>query len=323
MGVLGTAASKAVDAATGATHGTTLEEFLSKFSSTAGVFVDTIDPLHTFEVEFKFFPTETTAHDGIMTGEKNNSWLGNLGSSLANSAMDAANNLADNLTGGLLGSIVNSNKPKLKELRTSSMSDKKTFMGYLAEGNLLVNSNNYIQQLTGIGNGSSNSNQLVLSLGFYIQNITVPKLQIREGQTLETFLGTFSVPGNMVQPDTNTLIMSVINTKVPLIDRIFYPWMREVTLPYWSYSTCPYTTATIKIDMTKHADFSYVFYGCRPVVIQTEQPTQEPDTVITRDVTFQFDHMTIQSSLTSAEDWKSKLLGTASSLASSAGNLIS
>ena len=104
-----------------------------------------IEHLHTFEVEFKFFPTETTAHDGIMTGEKNNGWLGNLGSSLANSAMDAANNLADNLTGGLLGSIVNSNKPKLKELRTSSMSDKKTFMSYLAEGNLLVNSNNYIQ----------------------------------------------------------------------------------------------------------------------------------------------------------------------------------
>jgi len=158
MGVLGTAASKAVDAATGATHGTNLEEFLTKFSSTAGVFVDTIDPLHTFEVEFKFFPTEFSPHEGaVPDADDNKGWLEKLGSSLANSAMDAVNNLGDSLTGGMLGSIINSNKPKLSELRTSNMSDKKTFMGYLAEGNLLVNSNNYMQQAIGMSNGSNNA----------------------------------------------------------------------------------------------------------------------------------------------------------------------
>lgn len=326
MGVLGTAASKAVDAATGATHGTTLEEFLSKFSSSAGVFVETIDPLHTFEVEFKFFPTASAAHEGIVySGASDNNWLSKLGSSLAESGMNALNQLGDSLTGGLLGSIINSNKPKLMDLKTSGMKKDSTFMQYVAEGNLLVNSNNYIQQALGMTgkNGSDNSGQLVLSLGFYIQSITVPKLQIKEGQTIETQLGAFPIPGNIVQPDSNTLIMSIINTKVPLLERVFYPWMREVTLPYWSYAQCPYTTATITIDMTKHADFSYVFYGCRPTVIQTEQPTQEPDQTITRDVTFQFDHMTVQSSLTASEDWKSKLLSTAASLASSAGNLVS
>jgi hypothetical protein len=58
--------------------------------------------------------------------------------------------------------------------------------------------------------------------------------------------------------------MDIINTKLPLIERIFYPWLREVTLPYWSYNTQPYTTATITIDFSKHMDIQYVFYGCRP-----------------------------------------------------------
>ena len=149
MGVLGTAASKAVDAATGATHGTTLEEFLSKFSSSAGVFVDTIDPLHTFEVEFKFFPTANTVHEGILaeTGEKG--WLDKLkdaGASLLDSGMNALNNLGDSLTGGLLGSIINSNKPKLMELKAQHTGIQyDTFMKYVVEGNLLINSNNYLQ----------------------------------------------------------------------------------------------------------------------------------------------------------------------------------
>ena len=325
MGVLGTAASKAMDAATGASHGTTLEEFLSKFSSTAGVFVDTIDPLHTFEVEFKFYPISGQPHDGVPdtpAGEKDFlDKLKDAGASLADSAMNAVNNLGDSLTGGLLGSIINSCKPKLSDLRKENMDDEATFMKYLVEGNKLINSNNYLQQAFGIG--SNKADPLVLSLGFYIQNVTIPKIQIKEGPTIETLTGIHSIPGNIIQPDTNTLILSVINTKVPLLERIFYPWMREVTLPDWSYASCPYTTATIKVDLTKHADYSYVFYGCRPIVIQTEQPTQEPDTIITRDVTFQFDYMSVASSLNTAEDWVSKLLSTAGSLASSAGNLIS
>ena len=321
MGVLGTAASKAVDAATGTTHGTTLEEFLSKFSSTAGVFVDTIDPLHTFEVEFKFFPTPDVVHEGLAqpTGEKG--FLAALGASLAESGMNALNNLGDSLTGGLLGAIVNANKPKLMDLKPEYVKKDSTFIKYLIEGNKLINSNNYIQQAFGLNSGSS-SEPLTLSLGFYVQSIVIPKLQIKEGQTIDTLCGSFSIPGNILQPDTNTLIMSVINTKVPLLERIFYPWMREVTLPYWSYKTCPYTTATIKVDMTKHSDISYVFFGCRPTVIQTEQPTQEPDSNITRDITFQFDHMIVSSKLNTCDSILGKVMGVAGNLASSAGNLV-
>ena len=36
---------------------TTLKDFLNKFGSTKGRYVDTLDPLTTFDVKFKFFPS--------------------------------------------------------------------------------------------------------------------------------------------------------------------------------------------------------------------------------------------------------------------------
>ena len=101
-----------------------------------------------------------------------------------------------------------------------------------------------------------------------------------------------------MKPENNNLILKILNTKVPLHERIFYPWMREVTLPFWSYETQPYTTATITIDYSKHNDLKYVFYGCRPQKITTMQATQAKNTVnLTRDVTFLFDFMSVRSKL--------------------------
>ena len=63
--------------------------------------------------------------------------------------------------------------------------------------------------------------------------------------------------------------MKIVNTRVPLLERLFYPWLREISLPYWSYATQPYTTATVTVDLTKHNDVKYVFVGCRPQKITT------------------------------------------------------
>ena len=57
MGVLGNVVGDAVNAYTGNSSGTNLESFLSKFSNAKGRYVDTIDPLGTFDVKFKFYPT--------------------------------------------------------------------------------------------------------------------------------------------------------------------------------------------------------------------------------------------------------------------------
>ena len=78
MGALGNMVSNAADAAMGTSRGTTLESFLSKFSSAEGVMVNTIDPLHTFDVEFKFYPSTTENVPGVAKdnskSEKSN-WL--------------------------------------------------------------------------------------------------------------------------------------------------------------------------------------------------------------------------------------------------------
>ena len=59
MGAFGDLVSNAVDAYSGKPKGTSLDTFLDKFSNTAGKYVDELDPLGTFEVSFKFYPSLT------------------------------------------------------------------------------------------------------------------------------------------------------------------------------------------------------------------------------------------------------------------------
>lgn len=54
MGALGGIINNAVDAAVGKSSGTTLQDFLSNFSSSEGIWAKQIDPLATFDVSFKF-----------------------------------------------------------------------------------------------------------------------------------------------------------------------------------------------------------------------------------------------------------------------------
>ena len=55
-GALGSIINSVVDAAFDTNSGTKLTDFLQKFGSSEGKFVNTIDPLATFETSFKFYP---------------------------------------------------------------------------------------------------------------------------------------------------------------------------------------------------------------------------------------------------------------------------
>lgn len=311
---LGDVIGKAVGAATGASYGTSLEDFLTKFTPSGGAFVNQIDPLHTFEVSFKFFPNTLAKPDGKSAGQK-------ALDSLKQSGAEALNNLANNVTGGIAGALANASKKGIKDSHDSFAPGTKTFMEYLAEASLLLNADDTLGAL-GMNFGSSKTSPVELQLGFYIQNIDIPQMKMEDGGTSDTLLGKFPVNGRFVMPDNNNLRMDVINTKLPLMEMIFYPWMREVTLPYWSYDTAPYTTATITVDFSKHQDIQYVFYGCRPNQIESMHPTQEPDTTITRQVSFAFDFMFINSGMKTSETVMDKLLGTAAGLAGAAGNMM-
>lgn len=95
-----------------------------------------------------------------------------------------------------------------------------------------------------------------------LPNIEVPPI----GASTNSF-GEFPINGTFVKTDSNVVILKIVNTKVPLHERIFYPWLRETTMNWWSYDKQPYTTATITVDFTKHNDIKYVFCGCRPTKI--------------------------------------------------------
>ena len=284
-GALGSIVNSVVDAAFDQDSGTNLTDFLSKFGSAEGKLVNTIDPLATFETSIKFYPCPSAE-----TGNKSRI-VGRVTNALGTAATGALRNAANNITGGLLGSLLNDLGGNSVASARDSFTGvgKHSFMEYLAQANMLVGGENWF-------NIAQSNCPLELQLGFYVQNVTVPMIHIPDvGKTI-TLLGEFPINGQYAVPDSNLLVMSILNTKLPLHERIFYPWMREVTLPYWSYNTQPYTTATITIDFSKHMDIQYVFYGCRPCQIHTVQPAQDPSSgAVTRDVSFMFDFMFITS----------------------------
>lgn len=311
MGSLGQIINKTVDAATGSKSGTTLEDFLSHFSSAEAKWVNEIDPLTTFDVIIKFYPT-------LEPKKEKQSTLSKIGGSLLSSAKSAVKEGLNSVTGGLLGSIMNGKVDIAKLHKKYDGVGKCTFMEYLASANLLVGSEDWIGESAG-----QTVRPLELQLGMYCQDITIPNLKMAENDGVDTFLGQIPLNGSMVIPDKKDLTLSIVNTRVPLIERIFYPWMREVTLPWWSYETQPYTTATITVDFTKHNDIKYVFYGCRPVQLNLQQAQQTSDaTNLQRQITILFDFMTVKSKLNVTESVKDKLLGSGKTLFNSASKMV-
>lgn len=281
MGIInGNIVGDAIDAITGEESGTNIEDFLSKFNSSSTKLVDQINPLNTFDVFFKFKPN--IADGSLDRGDRLKKFGANL-----------LNNLVENIP--LIDSIVNylsiKNENHIQKERNTFAADPyntdKSFMEYLAKANLLVGGD--------LINIEQSNIPLELQLSLYVQSITVPKLNILNETKATTILGEYPINGLCIQPDSNKLLMDIINTKLPLIERLFYPWMREVTLPYWSYDSQPYTTATITIDFKKHTDIQYIFYGCRPTSLDMIQPTQEINSNLTRQVQFAFDFMFIKS----------------------------
>ena len=301
---LGGVIGKAVSAATGAAYGTTLEDFLAKFSSSAGICVDTIDPLHTFEVSFKFYPTKNDT-------EKEQDF----GKQMLNSLKQAGSQALDNLTMGFASAIGAGKGDIIKKHDSTTPNEDSFIAAYLAQPMKLAS------------NDDSNA-PLIIQLGLYVQNMSLPTIKSNATGEIDTLFGKCPLNGNAVIPESNTFTMTVINTKLPLMEFLFYPWMKEVTLPYWAYETAPYTTAEVIVDFSKHADIQYHFHGSRPTAINTYEPTQEPDTTITRDVTFTFDFMTIQTSSVDLsnhkvqDDWKDKLLNMGKDLANAAGGML-
>lgn len=322
MGALGDIVNGAIDSVSGSSSGTHLKDFLNHFSPSDGKWIQTIDPLTTFELTFKFHPDQFDA--GESKGSGGNGLVDKLkalGTSLANSAAQATTNALNNATGGLLGAMVGQSTSVKKMHNDFKQAGQESFMEYLAPANMLATDAGAPSFGKFIGAPPDSVRPLELNLGVYCQEITVPQMTIPDGGVATGMFGDFPINGTVLKPDNNKLTMSILNTRVPLIERLFYPWMREVTLPYWSYDTQPYTTATITVDFTKHADMKYVFCGCRPTYVTLTQPNQQ-NSEIKRQVTFAFDFMYISSKLRHNEKALKKLLGSAQTLMNSGAKMM-
>lgn len=326
MGALGDIVNGAIDSVSGSSSGTHLKDFLNHFSPSDGKWIQTIDPLTTFELKFKFHPDQFDA--GESRGSGGNGWKDKLEAlgkstfnSLANSVAQASTNALNNATGGLLGAIVGESTNVKKMHNDFKQAGQESFMEYLAPANMLATDAGTPSLGKLIGAPPDSVRPLELNLGVYCQEITVPQMTIPDGGVATGMFGDFPINGTVLKPDNNKLTMSILNTRVPLIERLFYPWMREVTLPYWSYDTQPYTTATIIVDFTKHADMKYVFCGCRPTYVNLTQPNQQ-NSEIKRQVTFAFDFMYISSKLKHNESALKKLLGSAQTLMNSGAKMM-
>lgn len=260
--------------------------------------IDRIDPFSTFECEFKFFPSITGVQD-VTKKEKKKINEETLETETKTEDVNVAQTeIKEDST---LAKILKEIQFKESILEISSNKKSDTEIDDSREDAVIGDSK--IDEEDGrryhteeqIYHVERDVTDIEINLGIYIQRIVIPNIQIEGGEDVTTLIGKFPVPGNLVIPDNNTFSMEVVNVESPVIENIFYPWMRETTLPKWSYEGQPYTTARITIDFTEHANVVYYFYGCRPTQIQLIHPDQSQTSNLTRSVTFAFDFMTVQT----------------------------
>lgn len=306
---LGDLATGLVDAYKGNQSSSNLQGFLSKFNSSGGLYSNTIDPLNTFDIRFKFFP-------GKKDEKKKDGWEA-VGDKFLSMGKQAVGNLANNLTGGIAASLSQTEITKLQEQYISDGIGVITFIEYLARAHQLAGE----PGLMGGNSDTITSPNLQIDFSYYVQDIQLPQITLKEEGTVETMVGEFPVNGRYVKPSSNQFTMNMINTKATLPERIFYPWMKEVTSPFWAYDEQPYTTANVTVDYSKHADMQYVFVNARPSNIEALRATNDLQSPI-RSVTMIFDYMFVTSKLKLVDDWKSKLMGVATGALGGAGNMI-
>ena len=269
-----------------------LNDFYSTFFSADSKNIKTLDMQATFKATFIFQP-------GIKSQTQNKGFLSKIGNALKN----AGSNALANATGGLITIDSFSENKELKDLRKKS-DVSKSMMEFLTTG-------------TKISDGNYS-----LDMTMFIQQMTLPNIQMSGIDDIKTLFGTFSTSGYIIEPDSHEFTMSIVNTKLPIHETIFYPWMQEVTSPFWCYSDQPYTTATAEIDLSEHADLKYKFYGCRPYRMITLDPTMQTPSQFTRDVIFKFDYMMVKSDLKVQDSIQDKIKGVGTSLLNSAGGMI-
>lgn len=126
-GVVGSAVGAAVGNKSIGTDPSTLDDFLSHFSSSDSAYIKKIDPKSTFDVSFRFYPdnTDVNAAGESGTTSKASSYLSKLGNKLATSATSSLKNALNSATGGLWSSLMGTFSSSIAEAREGFVDKSK------------------------------------------------------------------------------------------------------------------------------------------------------------------------------------------------------
>lgn len=121
------------------------------------------------------------------------------------------------------------------------------------------------------------------------QTVDIPGFSVNSHESANNVIADIETYTTQLNAGSHRLKLSIINTVDPIFERVFYPWLREVTSPIWCYPDFPYTKATITISFNNHSTVEYMFFGCRPTSITALNATHMANTNLTRDVDFTYD----------------------------------
>lgn len=145
-------------------------------------------------------------------------------------------------------------------------------------------------------------------LTMFVQSITTPAFNIIPDTEADTVAGSFTTHTMKLNPSGRELSLEVINTKRPIIENFFYPWLRQVQSPKWIFEEVPYATADLIVDMTEHNNLKYHFINCRPTQLETLNPKQALSQELTRTMQITFDFATVETNGKVAESNINKLV---------------
>lgn len=135
----------------------------------------------------------------------------------------------------------------------------------------------------------SNINLTGYDVDALTQTVDIPGFSASSRDTANNVIADIETYTTQLNAGSHSLKISIINTGDPIFERVFYPWLREVTSPIWCYPNFPYTKAKIEISFTSHSTVTYMFFGCRPTNITALNATHTANTTLTRDVDFTYD----------------------------------
>lgn len=141
----------------------TLNDFISKFNSSEQKYVDTIDPMQTFDITFAFYPCISDKPRKTKTIKL-----------VQNAIKSAAKNAVNSLTGGLVGAIMNDKVDLMKLKNKFKERGEITSLDYISRGNLLISNNTTSAVLGGAGKNKAVKPQLILDFSLYVQHASIP-----------------------------------------------------------------------------------------------------------------------------------------------------